>query len=109
MTVQTAAEVVVPRSHPAVARLELFDSTADRLLPHGNVLQLALTMTVFVACFAVSGSLAAMMPSVGARLQLSETQVGIALAVPALAGSLLRLPFGILVDRLRERTMLIAI
>lgn len=66
-------------------------------------LQLALGTAAFAACFAVFGSLSAMMPEVRRTLHLSESQKWLAIALPVLLGSLGRIPLGILADRLGGR------
>ncbi len=65
----------------------------------GNTLQLVLGTGVFAVCFAIFGSVSAMMPLLRELLTLSEVQVSVALAVPVLLGSLGRIPLGILTDR----------
>jgi NNP family nitrate/nitrite transporter-like MFS transporter len=67
--------------------------------PGGNPLQLVLNTGGFLVCFAVFGSVSAMMPLLKARLGLTPLQVSLALAVPVLLGSLGRIPMGILADR----------
>lgn len=71
--------------------------------PRGNPLQLALATGAFALCFAVFGSVSAMMPIVRKQLGLSPLQVSIALAVPILLGSLGRIPLGMLTDRFGGR------
>lgn len=71
----------------------------------GNPLQLALATVAFAVCFAVFGSVAAMMPLIGEELKLTEAQKGLALALPVLLGSLGRIPLGILTDRVGGRTV----
>ena len=66
-------------------------------------LQLALGTAAFAACFAVFGSLSAMMPEVRRTLHLTESQKWLAIALPVLLGSLGRIPLGILADRLGGR------
>jgi NNP family nitrate/nitrite transporter-like MFS transporter len=66
-------------------------------------LQLALSTAAFAACFAVFGSLSAMMPEVRRTLHLSDSQKWLAIALPVLLGSLGRIPLGILADRLGGR------
>jgi NNP family nitrate/nitrite transporter-like MFS transporter len=73
--------------------------------PVGNRLQLALGTLSFAACFAVFGSLSAMMPDVRKALHLTESQKWMAIAVPVLLGSLGRIPLGILTDRMGGRTV----
>lgn len=65
----------------------------------GNSRQLLLGTGAFAICFAVFGSVSAMMPILKQRLELDPLQVSIAIAVPVLLGSLGRIPLGILTDR----------
>ena len=74
-----------------------------RSAPRGNTLQLVLATGAFAFCFAVFGSVSAMMPLLKKQLQLSPVQVSIALAVPVLLGSLGRIPLGMLTDRFGGR------
>src|SRR5215217_3278776 len=67
--------------------------------PRDHRNQLALAIGAFVVCFAVFGSVAAMMPALAQRLGLSEMQLGMALAAPVLLGSIGRIPVGVLADR----------
>ena len=69
----------------------------------GNSLQLILATGAFAICFAVFGSVSAMMPILKKNLGLSPVQVSIALAVPVLLGSLGRIPLGMLTDRFGGR------
>lgn len=69
----------------------------------GNNLQLALAMGAFAICFAVFGSVSAMMPILKKTLALNPMQVSIALAIPVLLGSLGRIPLGMLTDRFGGR------
>jgi NNP family nitrate/nitrite transporter-like MFS transporter len=65
----------------------------------GNSLQLVLATGAFAICFAVFGSVSAMMPILRKNLGLDPLQVSVALAVPVLLGSLGRIPLGMLTDR----------
>ncbi|MFN0122870.1 MAG: nitrate/nitrite transporter [Blastocatellia bacterium] len=65
----------------------------------GNRLQLLLAMGGFAICFAVFGSVSAMMPIMKKSLGLNPVQVSVALAIPVLLGSLGRIPLGLLTDR----------
>lgn len=65
----------------------------------GNTLQLTLATGAFAICFAVFGSVSAMMPLLKKNLGLDPVQVSIALAIPVLLGSLGRIPLGMLTDR----------
>jgi len=69
----------------------------------GNPLQLTLGTGAFAVCFAVFGSISAMMPILKKGLHLDPVQVSIALAVPVLLGSLGRIPLGMLTDRFGGR------
>ena len=64
----------------------------------GPGLQLALATGAFAVCFAIFGSVSAMMPILRKELNLSAVQVSVALAIPVLLGSLGRIPLGILTD-----------
>lgn len=67
--------------------------------PQGNAWQLTLATGAFAVCFAVFGSISAMMPTIRANLGLTPMQVSIALALPVILGSLGRIPLGILTDQ----------
>lgn len=69
----------------------------------GNPLQLAVATISFALCFAVFGSVSAMMPILQDRLALSPLQVSMAVALPVLLGSLGRVPLGIASDRFGGR------
>src|SRR5581483_11431973 len=71
----------------------------------GNTLQLILGTGAFAVCFAVFGSVSAMMPIMRKNMSLSPMKVSIALAVPVLLGSLGRIPLGMLTDRFGGRVM----
>ncbi|MHB0969723.1 MAG: MFS transporter [Thermoanaerobaculia bacterium] len=70
---------------------------------NGNPLQLTLATGAFAVCFAIFGSVSAMMPILKKSLGLTPVQVSIALAVPVLLGSLGRIPLGMLTDRFGGR------
>ncbi|MBL8148579.1 MAG: NarK/NasA family nitrate transporter [Blastocatellia bacterium] len=69
----------------------------------GETLQLTLATGAFAVCFAIFGSVSAMMPLLKKSLKLSPVEVSIALAIPVLLGSLGRIPLGILTDRFGGR------
>jgi MFS transporter, NNP family, nitrate/nitrite transporter len=71
----------------------------------GNTRQLVLATGAFAICFAVFGSVSAMMPILKTSLGLSPIQVSVAVAIPVLLGSLGRIPLGILTDRYGGRLM----
>jgi NNP family nitrate/nitrite transporter-like MFS transporter len=66
-------------------------------------LQLALGTGAFAFCFAVFGSLSAMMPILSKQMHLTHQQKSIAVALPVLLGSLGRIPLGMLTDRFGGR------
>lgn len=68
-------------------------------------LQLALGTGAFALCFAVFGSLSAMMPILGKQMHLTPVQKSIAVAIPVLLGSLGRIPLGMLTDRFGGRSV----
>lgn len=74
-------------------------------------LQLALATGAFAACFAIFGSVSAMMPLLRQPeyLGLDALQVSTALAIPVLLGSLGRIPLGILTDRYGGRRVFLIV
>jgi NNP family nitrate/nitrite transporter-like MFS transporter len=66
-------------------------------------LQLALGTGAFALCFAVFGSMSAMMPIISKHMALTPVQKSVAIAIPVLLGSLGRIPLGILTDRFGGR------
>lgn len=65
--------------------------------------QLTLGTGAFALCFAVFGSLSAMMPMLSRQMHLTPVQKSMALAVPVLLGSLGRIPLGMLTDHFGGR------
>ncbi len=78
-------------------------TTTQPAPPTSNPLQLALGTGAFALCFAVFGSVSAMMPIMRKELHLDPTQAWIAISVPVLLGSLGRVPLGMLTDRFGGR------
>src|SRR5215467_12522311 len=68
-----------------------------------SALQLTLGTVAFALCFAVFGSVSAMMPVLRKQFHLAPVQTSIAMAIPVLLGSLGRIPLGMLADRLGGR------
>jgi NNP family nitrate/nitrite transporter-like MFS transporter len=86
----------------------------DSHLTRSNPLQLFLGTGAFALCFAVFGSVSAMMPVLKDQFHLTTLQASIAMAIPVLLGSLGRIPLGFLTDRFGGRrvflwTMLVSI
>src|SRR3954471_14389382 len=75
----------------------------------GAGLQLALATGAFAVCFAIFGSVSAMMPLLKKQMSLSPTQAFIAISLPVLLGSLGRIPLGILTDRIGGKAVFIAV
>jgi NNP family nitrate/nitrite transporter-like MFS transporter len=72
-----------------------------------STLQLILGTGAFALCFAVFGSVSAMMPVLKKQFHLAPVQVSVAMAIPVLLGSLGRIPLGLLADRLGGRKVFI--
>jgi NNP family nitrate/nitrite transporter-like MFS transporter len=68
-------------------------------------LQLTLATGAFALCFAVFGTMSAMMPLLSRQMHLTAVQKSIAVAVPVLLGSLGRIPLGMLTDRFGGRAV----
>ena len=66
-------------------------------------LQLSLATGAFALCFAVFGTMSAMMPILSKQMHLSPVQKSIAVALPVLLGSIGRIPLGMLTDRFGGR------
>ena len=79
------------------------DAPRDDNPKQSNGLQLALATGAFALCFAVFGSVSAMMPVLKKQFHLAPVQVSVAMAIPVLLGSLGRIPLGMLADRLGGR------
>ncbi len=75
--------------------------------PHESLrsspLQLMLGTGAFALCFAVFGSVSAMMPILKQQFHLAPIETSIAMAIPVLLGSLGRIPLGLLTDRFGGR------
>jgi len=72
-----------------------------------NTLQLVLGTGAFAFCFAVFGTVSAIMPVFKKQFHLAPVQASIAMAIPVLLGSLGRIPLGLLADRLGGRRVFI--
>lgn len=67
--------------------------------------QLALGTVAFALCFAVFGTMSAMMPIISRQMHLTAVQKSTAVALPVLLGSLGRIPLGMLTDRFGGRVV----
>jgi len=79
------------------------DTRMNSQSSRSNTLQLILGTGAFALCFAVFGSVSAMMPVLKKQFHLAPVQVSIAMAIPVLLGSLGRIPLGLLTDRVGGR------
>jgi NNP family nitrate/nitrite transporter-like MFS transporter len=73
--------------------------------PAGAGRNLALATIAFAACFTAWGMLAPIAPDLQDELGLSNTETSIMIAIPVVLGSLLRIPLGLLTDRIGGRTV----
>lgn len=64
---------------------------------------LILATVAFAACFSAWGMLAPLGPKLEDQLGLSSTETAVMIAVPVVLGSLLRIPLGLLTDRIGGR------
>lgn len=69
---------------------------------------LGLATIAFALCFAAWGMIAPIAPDIQDELGLSNTQTSIMIAIPVILGSLLRIPLGLLTDRIGGRTVFTA-
>jgi NNP family nitrate/nitrite transporter-like MFS transporter len=81
----------------------LLDQPMNLNFRRSNILQLVLGTGAFALCFAVFGSVSALMPVLKKQFHLAPVQASIAMAIPVLLGSLGRIPLGLLTDRLGGR------
>jgi NNP family nitrate/nitrite transporter-like MFS transporter len=64
---------------------------------------LALATIAFALCFSAWGMIAPLAPKLQDELGLSNTETSVMIAIPVVLGSLLRLPLGVVTDRLGGR------
>lgn len=75
----------------------------------GNPRQFILALGAFITCFAAAASISGVMPTLKERMNLTEAQRGVALAMPMLMGALARIPLGMLADKFGGRRVFIAL
>jgi len=73
--------------------------------PPGQTRSLVLATLAFAACFSAWGMLAPLAPGLQDDLGLSNTETSVMIAIPVLLGSLLRIPLGLLTDRVGGRVV----
>ena len=71
----------------------------------GNGRQLALATAAFTLCFYAWALLGPLGPELQDRLGLSDTQLALAVSLPVVLGSLLRIPLGVLASRYGGRVV----
>ena len=64
---------------------------------------LALATIAFAVCFSAWGMLAPISPDIQDELGLSNVQTSVMISIPVVLGSLLRIPLGLLTDRIGGR------
>ncbi len=69
----------------------------------GSTRNLVLGTIAFAVCFSAWGMIAPIAPDIQDELGLSDTETAIMISVPVVLGSLLRIPFGIITDRIGGR------
>lgn len=69
----------------------------------GSVANLALATLAFAVCFTAWGMIAPLAPKLQDKLLLSDTETAILIAIPVLLGSVLRIPVGMITDRVGGR------
>lgn len=77
--------------------------------PPSSRVQLALGTGAFALCFAVFGTMSAMMPILSKQMHLTSVEKSIAVALPVLLGSIGRIPLGMLTDRFGGRIIFSAV
>lgn len=71
----------------------------------GSNRNLGLATAAFALCFSAWGMLAPLAPKVQEKLDLSNTETAVMIAIPVILGSLLRIPLGWVTDRIGGRRM----
>lgn len=71
----------------------------------GSGRNLLLATIAFAVCFSAWGMLAPIAPAIQDELGLSDTQTSIMISIPVILGSLLRIPLGLITDRVGGRTV----
>jgi MFS transporter, NNP family, nitrate/nitrite transporter len=75
----------------------------------GNVRMLAIATLAFFLCFYAWSLLGPLGPDLQDSLGLSDVQLSVMVAVPVILGSLMRVPMGVLTDRLGGRVVFVAL
>lgn len=80
----------------------------DTDVHRGSGRNLVLATIAFAACFTAWGFLAPIAPDLQEKLGLSNIQTSIMISIPVVLGSLLRIPLGLLTDRIGGRVVFTA-
>ncbi len=78
-------------------------ATASATESAGSTRNLILATIAFAVSFSAWGMIAPIAPDLQDELGLSDTQTSIMIAIPVVLGSLLRIPFGLITDRIGGR------
>ena len=81
----------------------------DRQAGRSNPVALCLALSAFTVCFFAWSMFGPLGPTLQDQLGLSEFQLAVAVAIPVVLGSLMRIPMGILTDRFGGRIVFTAI
>jgi NNP family nitrate/nitrite transporter-like MFS transporter len=81
----------------------------DRQAGRSNPVALGLALSAFTVCFFAWSMFGPLGPTLQDQLGLSEFQLAVAVAIPVVLGSLMRIPMGILTDRFGGRIVFTAI
>jgi MFS transporter, NNP family, nitrate/nitrite transporter len=77
--------------------------------PRSNPFELALALAAFTVCFFAWSMFGPLGPTLQAHLHLSDFQLAFVVAIPVVLGSVMRIPLGILSDRLGGRLVFTAL
>ena len=73
----------------------------------GSGRNLALATIAFALCFSAWGMIAPIAPDIQDELGLSDTETSVMISIPVVLGSLLRIPIGVVTDRLGGRIVFV--
>ncbi|MCD6015333.1 MAG: major facilitator superfamily 1 [Solirubrobacterales bacterium] len=73
----------------------------------GGGRNLALATIAFALCFSAWGMIAPIAPDIQDELGLSDTETSVMISIPVVLGSLLRIPIGVVTDRLGGRIVFV--
>jgi MFS transporter, NNP family, nitrate/nitrite transporter len=112
MGMQSAGSIVrgrtvhLPAREPRIHYLSRNMTTEQH---RSNPLALALALAAFTVCFFAWSMFGPLGPTLQSHLHLSEFELAFVVAIPVVLGSLMRIPVGILTDRLGGRLVFTAL